>query len=128
MSLSRLASIQGFNMLKSAVWTSRPPSRACKPSWFAARWERQCAFIVWQVSVPPNTTAKLRLPSATQGMAAAAGDEVRFIREADGRRLYSVSSGAHGFSLKPLNNNGSLIKGQLHQSFLNAEPGRPDAR
>ena len=64
-------------------------------------WERNGDKVLWNVTVPPNATAEVRLPSAIKGMPEKDQPGVQFLREIEGRRIYALASGSHAFSLNP---------------------------
>jgi alpha-L-rhamnosidase len=58
-------------------------------------WERTGNKIAWNVTVPPNTTAEVRLPAATQKMSVSGQSGVRFLGQQRGHLVYALVSGTY---------------------------------
>jgi len=66
-------------------------------------WKREDGKFVWQVTVPPNTTATVHVPAKDPGGVTESGKpaaqvaDVRFLRMENGAAVYEVGSGTYAF-------------------------------
>jgi alpha-L-rhamnosidase len=69
----------------------------------ASEWKRAAATLDWQITVPPNTTATVHVPtpdaaSVTEsGQPAATASNVKFLRQEAGAAVYAVGAGTYQF-------------------------------
>ena len=71
--------------------------------WIGSAWERRDGRFIWEIELPPNTTATVSVPAASaegvteSGRPAARAMGVRFLRQEPGRAVYEVGSGRYRF-------------------------------
>ena len=69
----------------------------------ASAWQRTATTFDWQITVPPNTTASVHVPtpdaaSVTEsGQPAATASNVKFLRQEAGAAVYAVGAGTYRF-------------------------------
>lgn len=67
----------------------------------ASSWKRGDASIVWQFTIPANTSAELRLRAA-DGEELADGRDIRFLRNDNGRAVFECAAGSYTIHIPEL--------------------------
>ncbi len=71
-----------------------------------SEWQKDADVFDWQITVPPNTTATLYVPTKStaavteSGQSAKVAAGVKFVKEENGRAVYDVTSGTYHFLSK----------------------------